>query len=278
MSQHRNLASAGLLLPLSMLWIASGALATPAVNSAVFHLRVFNDCPISILTTHDSYPTGIWMDDSLNCTSGFANLHNWRLSETNFSDAVFLNSDAFRFEADLVITGTGNGEAGLQISPWWSQNVDGKFNVRTTDGDIACAGGRLPSFSFTGTYGLHYTKGNVIHLKMTYLPHGLSMANPGTIRYEVVYLGNSYDSGQIPFTQGNPVEDPPYGLWGILNDARVGGHLMCPLSSSTGRIRATWSNIVFTNLSLLTGIEFTDPSAPPATRSTTWGNVKGLYR
>jgi hypothetical protein len=43
---------------------------------------------------------------------------------------------------------------------------------------------------------------------------------------------------------GNPTEDPPYGLWGILNDAQVGGHFQVFHGAGTGA-DATFSNIQF---------------------------------
>ena len=77
---------------------------------------------------------------------------------------LFANNGGFRFSADLTISGDGEGEAGLQISPWWSQLVDGVFNVRTTDGEIACFGGRLPFYSFTGSHGVTYVKGTTVRI------------------------------------------------------------------------------------------------------------------
>src|SRR5439155_13171387 len=109
--------------------------------------RVFNDCFSSTVTTMNNYPVLLSIEDDLNCTSGFANLHNWRFSEDGTNAAVFNNGDSFRVTADLVISGTGGAEAGLQRCPWWSQDVDGRFNVRVPDGEIACFGGRLPVYS-----------------------------------------------------------------------------------------------------------------------------------
>ena len=94
------------------------------------------------------------------------------------NDAVFTNDSNFHVAADLVISGTGEAESGLQVAPWWSQNVDGRFNVRTTDGEIACFGGRLPFYTFTGNYGLTYVKGDMIHLEVTYLANDVNQNNP----------------------------------------------------------------------------------------------------
>jgi hypothetical protein len=255
----------GLFAVMALGLIATSALATPNVNSAIIHERVFNDCPTSILTTNNSYPASISIQDEINCENGYANLHNWHFSEDGVNDAVFTNDSSFHMHADLVISGTGECEAGLQVAPWWSQNVDGRFNVRSTDGEIACFGGRLPFYSFTGTYGLHYVKGDPIHLEITYLPNDLTQTNPATIEYELMYNNVEYTSGPLAFDEGNPNEDPPYGLWGILNDARVGGHMQVFIANG-GTVRTEWSGIYFEALGQT-------PVQP-----TTWGRIKGMYR
>jgi hypothetical protein len=265
-SHHRSLA-AGALLLLSMLGLFGTALATPDVNSAVLNTRIFDDCFTSTLTTINTYPALIAISDNWDCSSGFANRHNWRFSTDGATNALFENDDSFSFEADMTISGSGNGEGGLQISPWWSQNVDGMFNVRTTDGEIACFGGRLPFFSFTGTFGVTYVKGTPIHLKVTYLANSNSMADPGTIEYEVTYNAVTYNSGVLNFDEGNPAEDPPYGLWGILNDATAGGHIQCFIGGAPNSLTAEWLGIKFENL-----------KQPNATQSSSWGKLKGLYK
>ncbi len=239
--------------------------ASPIPNSAVFNLRIFNDCPTSILTTDNNYPARLAIEDQLNCDTGFANLHNWRFSDDGTTPLVFNNGDGFRFCADLVISGTGDGEAGLQISPWWSQDVDGRLNVRTTDGEVACFGGRLPFYSFTAAQGLVYQKGNPIHVEMKYLPNGLNEQDPGTIEYTCIYNNQTYSSGVIPFDEGNPNE--PYGTWGILNDARVGGHVQPFIRAAVPTtLEAEWQDICYEDLGSV-------PVEP-----TTWGGIKSIYR
>jgi hypothetical protein len=58
---------------------------------------------------------------------------------------------------------------------------------------------------------------------VSYDPNSLSMANPATITYFVIINSTTYTSGELAFDQGTLAEDPPYGLWDILNDARAGG-------------------------------------------------------
>ena len=219
MKTYRTLA----LVLLAAALVPALAGATPHPNSAVFHTRIFNDCPTSILTTSNNYPAELWIDDAeVNCY-GYANLHNWHFSENGVDDVDFPNNSAFRFGMDMVISGTGDAEAGLQIAPWWSQNVDGRFNFRTTDGEIACFGGRLPFYSFTGQQGLTYVKGTTVHVEMIYRANDLNELNPGTIEYNLTMDNQFYTSGALPFDMGNPNE--PYGIYGILDNARVGGYM-----------------------------------------------------
>jgi hypothetical protein len=219
---------------------------TPVPKAAVVKERVFDDCPSSTLTTTNSYPALISFHEAeLDCF-GYANLHVWRFSENGTDPAIFNNNAAFRFASDFKIDGTGNGEGGLQIAPWWSQDADGLFNVRSTDGEIACFGGRLPFYTFTGAFGLHYTKGDVIHLEAIYTPHARMAASPATIEYRARYKGTSYTSGALPFDQGNPAEDPPHTLYGMLNDGRAGGHFKAFLGQGTAvDVQGTFTNITF---------------------------------
>ena len=246
--------------------LASLAAAAPDPNSAVVVSRIFNDCPGSTLTITNDYPTCITIEDRNAGCIGFANLHAWRFSDNGADPLVFHNGDSFRFAADLSLNGTGDAEAGLQIAPWWGQ-ADGRFNVRTTDGEIACFGGRLPFYSFTASHGLHYTKGTPIHLEIVYRAHGLSEQDPGTIEYKVTYDNVQYSSGVKSFDMGNPNEDPPYGLWGILNEARVGGHFQffVGTSGASGQVEAQWCSFEYESLTV--GVQ-----------SQTWSTLKNLYR
>src|SRR5262249_15125070 len=130
------------LAAMALVAFASFVHASPNPNSAVFHTRVFNDCPESVLNTTNTYPANVFIsDDAADTCTHFANLHTWRFSTDGANAALFANADVFRFSADLVIDGLGQAESGIQISPWWSQDVEGRINVRTTDGEIAMFGG-----------------------------------------------------------------------------------------------------------------------------------------
>jgi len=265
MNRTKSIVFAAVALALT----AGAAFATggPNPNSVVVIPRIFNDCPTSTLSVTNNYPSSLNITDSNLSCGGFANLHVWRFSEDGVNEALYPNASAFHCKFRLWTSGTAHGEAGLQIAPWWSE-ADGKFNCRTTDGEIACFGGRLPFYNFTANHGVHYVKGTVIDLEVTYTSNGLSALDPATIEYRVTYAGTTYSSGVLAFDEGNPTEDPPYGLWGILNQAKVGGFTQPFLQAGNP------------NASFV--VEFTkfeyDNIKPVAVEPNTWGSVKSLYR
>ena len=223
---------------------ANGAYAqVNTIDSAVINTRIFNDNPGSTLSTKNSYSALVEISDTPT-GGGFANLHNFHLAVAGV-EYQFGNGEAFSFSADMTISGAGQGEAGLQLSPWWSPNVDGRFNFRTTDGEIAAFGGRLPFYSFTGSQGIIYTKGDTVSVGLDYDPNSLSMADPATITYNLTIGATDYTSGPLAFDEGNPGEDPPYGLWGHLNNARVGGYVQVftGQSGAGNNLTAQWENI-----------------------------------
>ncbi len=252
-------------IALLTLVIAGAAAATEVPNSSALFLRVFDDCPFSIVSSTDNYPALISIQDTKdNCgDSGFANRHAWRFSQDDVTAQAFANHNGFRFEMDVTISGTGEAEAGIGISPWWSPLVDGMFNLRTTDGEVACFGGRLPFYSFTGNHGVTYMKGSTVHVGIIYLPNGLSEEDPATIEY----IYDSYTSGPLPFDMGNPEE--PYGLWGILDGATAGGYFQLFLQQGDegAGVQVDWENIVFEDLGDVVAVE-----------AETWSGVKSLFR
>jgi len=212
-----------------MVFTATAA-ATPDIDSAIINTRIWNDDPSSDLTTDNSYPSSLWIQDASldgDGVGGWANRHNFRLSDNGgVAEAVFMNGDGFEFYSDVTLSGTASTEGGLNLSPWWSQAVDGVFMLRTSDGEISAWGGRLPFYNFTAEQGLTYTTGETVRLGIKYDPNSLTEMDPATIEYLIVQGGTEYTSGVLSFDMGNPDEDPPYGLWGMLNDARVGGWFM----------------------------------------------------
>ena len=249
--------------------IASAAFATPLPNSAVVHTRVFDDCPISILNVTNAFPALVEIDDQNQppqpICAGFANLHTWRFSTDGTNAIQFLNEDTFEYSCELQLNGAGEG--GLSLAPWWSPDHDGLFNVRTTDGEIACFGGRLPFFTFTGAFGLVYVNNTPIQLGISYFPNGLSAGSPATVIYNVRYNFINYTSGPLAFDQGNPAENPPHGLWGALTPWYAGGHMkMFAFPSGVPHgINGQWRNIQYT-------------AGPTPSKKSSWSEVKKLYR
>jgi hypothetical protein len=241
---------------------------TPNPTQAVWETRLFNDCPTSVVTTTNAYPFLLQLTDSQLDCFGFANLHVWHFSEDGLNQAVFENCSHYEFRAEVVLSGTGQGEGGLRLAPWWFDG-DGKFMLNTASGEIACFGGRLPFYSFTGAHGLLYVKGTPITMQITYDPRTLDMAFPATIEYTVFYNGNLYTSGPLAFDMANPAEDPPHGLWGALYPHSAGGYVQPRAGDGTGNpldFTGRFSNICFTG-----------PVATPAA-VTTWGGLKSKYR
>lgn len=257
------------VMALAALTFAAAAFATPLPNSAVIHTRVFDDCPISILTTTNLFPALVQIDDQNQSPqpfcAGFANLHTWRFSTDGTNPIQFQNADQFEYSA--VVTLNGAGEGGLSLAPWWSPDPDGLFNVRTTDGEVAVFGGRLPFFTFTGGFGLVYANNTPITLGISYFPRGLSAASPAQVVYSARYNAINYTSGLLNFDQGNPAEDPPHGQWGALNPWYAGGHMkmfVFPAGQAHG-MNGKWSDIQYT-------------SAPVSATKSSWSNIKKLYR
>lgn len=253
---------------------------TPNPNGVFYILRIYNDCPASTLTTGGSYPSSFYIDDTMLGCSGFANLHVWQFSEDGgATGAVFHNNSNFHFCADLVITANdlNGGEAGINIAPWWS-TADGRINCRIPDGEIAAFGGRMPFVTWTNPLdshnywgsSLHYVANTSIHLEMTYIsgPTGPSAESPGQVQFSVTYEGNTYTTPWLLLDEGNPAEDPPHGLWGILDPASAGGFVQPRLDPGnfSSFVRATWSNVCYDNLQAV-------PTHPSS-----WGSIKSLYR
>ncbi len=224
---------------------AGTSLAQPAIDSAVINLRIFNDDPTTTLTSVNNYATEITISDSkVGNNAGFANLHNWRASADGGATAAdFANGDSYSLFSDVTISGTGDGEAGLNLSPWWSPDVDGRFNLRTTDGEVAIFGGRLPFYSFTGSQGVTYVKGSMVRIGMIYDANSNSAGDPATIEY-LYDDGTAYTSGPLAFDQGNPAEG--FGEWGMLDSAQIGGYMQFFVAGdNTDGLSTTWGNISY---------------------------------
>lgn len=224
------------------LGLAAATVAQPAINGAHPNTRVYDNFPASTLVVTNSYPALVQFSDSNLVGAGFANRHNFRLSsDGGATNAQFQNSHSFSFFSDLKLSGTSgaSGEIGLQISPWWDPNGDGVLFMNGATGEVAAFGGRLPFYSFTGSQGASYTLGTTVRVGVEYAAHSNTAGDPGQIRY---WYG-ALNSGWINFDQGNPGEDPPHGLYGILSPAYVGGYMQAPGAQvGTGTLVASFSN------------------------------------
>lgn len=243
-----------------------GVTQTP--NGALVNLRTWNDCPISTLTMSNLYPASITFHDQMDplCV-GFTNMHNWQFSADGGATRIaFENCSAYHFCADVTVDGVGNGEAGINLNPWWFPEAGGKFMLNVTSGEIACFDGRLPFYSFTVNHGISYVRGTTVKMEMTYLPNGLNSTSPATVEYKITIGPNSYTSGPLAFDQGNLAEDPPHGLWGALVPHYVGGYFQPNCTNGTGDLTCRFENICFDNLQYV-------PTQP-----VTWGRLKVMYR
>jgi hypothetical protein len=241
---------------------------TPNPNGVLINERTWNDCPLSTLSVTNSYPASIVMHDQMySLCVGFTNMHNWQFSADGGTTRIaFENCSAYHFCANVTVTGVGNGEAGINLSPWWFPEAGGKFMLNVGTGEIACFDGRLPYYSFTANHGISYVRGTTVTLEMTYLPNGLSETSPATVEYKITIGPNTYSSGALAFDQGNIAEDPPHGLWGALVPHYAGGYFQPNVTGGTGDLTVLFENICFDNL------QYT-PTAP-----LTWGRLKMLYR
>ena len=256
----------GSTLAIAALLFAGNAFALPTVNSIMTETRIFNTCPTTSISVIDNEFASIVIDETDNDCFGFANRHAWSFSGDNSTMAQFQNNDGFLFCATVTGSGTGDGELGLRLSPWWSQNVDGTFMLNTRSGEIAVFGGRLPFYSFTVQNGQTYVKGTTVRLQIEYRPNGLSAASPGTIQYTLTNANGTFTSPVLAFDEGNPSEDPPHGRWGILQPSTAGGYVMGYNGQGTYvDFRGTFENICYE--------AFPVPAAP-----STWGRIKSDYR
>jgi len=228
----------------AILGVAAIAAAQPNVNSAKLNTRIFNDFPGSSLGSTNAYPGMVQISDANLVNTppgGFANRHNWRVSaDGGATNATFMNSHNYSLFADVTLSGTGNGEVGMQLSPWWSQNVDGVMMLNGVSGEVAMFGGRLPFYSFTAAQSVNYVKGTTVRFGFEYAARSNSAADPAQIRYWY----NTLNSGWLNFDEGNPTE--PFGTWGAVNDATAGGYLqVVGPETGAGNLIGTWENIAY---------------------------------
>lgn len=219
--------SIGLLSAAALLYLPLGARAQFVQDvNGLWEEPYYFQCCTSDLTLTNNYPTQAIIDDQF--TSGqiaihHANRHDMMFSSNGGTTArVFNTGDSFDISVDLVLeagTNIPRKEAGIRLN---KNGFDGLFEVNTTEeslqtGEIVVFGGVLPFFSFDDTYGIRYTAGTPISLRMVYNEPGPDPTNSpedrGTIEYLVTYGGNSYTSGEFIFDN---IE------YGIANNSELG--------------------------------------------------------
>ena len=257
---------------------AGVAHATPAINAAKDSVRVFNDCPVTnVNAAPNAYPAIVHFDENTFLCAGGINLHIFNLSDDGgLSSAIFNNKDAFSIASTVTLrqlSGNTQVEAGLRVNPWYGPVADGVFNLRLPDGEIACFGGALPFFTFTGAFGLHYQNGVPARETIIYTPNCNTKDNPGTIEYQLIYNGQFFTSGPLPFNNCTPGEEA-HGCYGIMDNARVGGKLQDDMfafgADPAGSNSVDYNDFIYT---------INPPiDCPVPTKASTWGNVKGIYR
>ena len=128
--------------------------------------------------------------------------------------SLFRNGSNFHFCADVCDRwpgGRGRRPAlrAVVVAAHRRQVHDQLRGGHVPAGEVACFGGRLPFYSFTGNFRVSYVKGTTVHMEITYLAHGLTAADPATIQYQYVDASGTYNSPVLPFDMANPAEDPP---------------------------------------------------------------------
>jgi hypothetical protein len=245
-------------------------------------------CPVSVSYATLNYPASIAVTDSFIPCTGWMNNHIWQYSEDGgASGAAVHPDDNFKYGADLVIDGSSaqGGEAYINLCPWWVA-FDGRINVKGGfgGGEVAAFGGFMPfvtwtdpgnSFNYWGS-ALSYVKGTTIGLEIQYLggPTGPSVGSPGMVTYKVHYGGTDYVTPGLPINVGDTDKWALANTFSLpasdnqANQIMAGGG-MGDISDGPNvdtYMRATWSNVYFTNLQ------------STATKTTTWGAMKALYR
>lgn len=229
--------------------LATSASAGPVPNSAKVFERLYNDCPISTVTSVNSYPASVSITDSWNGSCvGYANGHAWNFSGDGGATSLELgNGGNYKFKATVMLSATsGTVEGGIHIAPWWN-NMDGRFQARIPDGEVVAFGGRLPFYSFTVNHDVVYVAGTPITMEIEYHGNKRSATAPASIQYRLTYGANSYSSPVLLFDEGNPLEDPPHGLWGALDPAYGGGVVQVNNGSGGSNYNATWTDVEYTN-------------------------------
>jgi hypothetical protein len=218
------------------------------VNGLTTRQYLFDCCP-SDLTVTNNYPLIAKFDEQFTgppAGADSSNRHEFLFSSNGgTSPRTFNNDDSFDVSMDMVLEAGVNiprKEAGFRANRSFQ---DGRFIVTTnegalTTGEIVAFGGPFPFYSFDDNFGIRYTPGTSINLRMIYNEPGADpVEEPGTIEYLVNYDGNAYTSGPLEFTNTEG---------GIVNGNQVGVYMQATSPATNAQDDfgiATFTNFVF---------------------------------
>ena len=152
--------------------------------------RMWNDVPTSELSWYKGGDTIGFSDQKLSAPTGWANRHDWRLTNPDGTPLLIGPTDYFQLEMDITSYGPAAHEAGLiTIGGPPMDWADGRIMVRPSDGEVSCWGGISPFYMFGKNL---YSTGVTAHV-------GLLYTNEGGLN-GVHYMYNGIDSGFLPFT------------------------------------------------------------------------------
>jgi hypothetical protein len=152
--------------------LAIGLFGRAHAQSLLIHPRVFNDVPASTFTSSSTSNSVSLSDSSVVSASGYANRHDWRISDNGTSDKVFGPTDYFDLSADLTLTAnpvSPRKEAGIRIN---SSSGDSLFIVDTDAHEITAFGGAFPTYDFRAHSVTDFVSGNTLHMRIQYLQQG----------------------------------------------------------------------------------------------------------
>lgn len=157
---------------LAIVLFALSPVPRSSAQSLVIHPRVFNDVPSSTFTSSSGPNSVTFTDSNVVSASGYANRHDWRISDNGSSDKTFGPTDYFDISADVMLAGnpaSPRKEAGLRIN---NSSGDSLFIVDTDAHDVTAFGGAFPTYDFRAHSVSDFVSGNTLHLRIQYLMQG----------------------------------------------------------------------------------------------------------
>ena len=210
------------------------------INGLFEFTRVFDNDPGTTLTVDTSqFPTGTSVDER-NYATGSPNRHDLLFSsDGGATSRLFGTQDEFDVSVDITMDvgqTSPRKETGLRIN---KNGFDLLFIITTGPPEIVAFGGPIPEFfSFDQTFGINYTPGETINMRMKYLPPDpvMPMSEPGSLEF-IVDLANDTEG---PYTSGPLTFSNLEG--GILPDSEVGVY-----AQGAGTLSSDFMTVNFAN-------------------------------